>query len=68
MISTRTNKSLGGTQTAAINQSLDNQLEEIYTVLAEGQESANWVAVKELKFLKSVTTMASIVIDMVSAM
>ncbi|CAE7471210.1 ANKRD31 [Symbiodinium pilosum] len=38
--STRTNKSLGGTQTAAINQSLDNQLEEIYTVLAEGQESA----------------------------
>ncbi|CAE7203796.1 ANKRD31 [Symbiodinium sp. CCMP2592] len=39
--STKTNKSGGGTQTAVMHQALDGQLEEIYTVLEEGMDSAN---------------------------
>ena len=40
--STKTYKSGIGTQTAAVmNQAFDGQLEEIYTVLEEGMDSAN---------------------------
>ena len=39
--STKTNKSGGGTQTPVMHQALDGQLEEIYTVLEEGMDSAN---------------------------
>ncbi|CAE7527612.1 ANKRD31 [Symbiodinium natans] len=39
--STKTNKSAGGTQTAALNRTFESQLEEIYMILAEGRESAS---------------------------